>query len=57
MKMRSRFLVAESLGKSCQEPVGDDDEGSFLLNQTSSNLPYPKGNFWRCLTARLARSL
>jgi hypothetical protein len=39
------------------ESVGDDDEGSFLLSQTFSNQLYPKRNFWRCLTARLARSV
>ncbi len=39
------------------EFVGDDDESLFLLSQASSNLLYPKGKVWRCLTARLTRAV
>lgn len=53
----SSFVLSSLFSILCQESVGDDDEGCFFLSQTSSNLRYPKGNFGRCLTERLARSV
>ncbi len=39
----SSFVSSSLFSILGQESIGDDDEGWFLLSETSSNLPYPKG--------------